>query len=495
MAQTKLARKADLLTAAAAAAAAQTTANTAVINAAAAQTTANTGVTNAAAAQATANTGVSNASTAQATANTGVTNAATAQTTANQAVDLANQALNAAKPVSQGTFLISGGSVAFAGTRSFTVAPATYRIGGVQYSSPQTTVTIGAADGSNPRFDAIVASAAVPGVVSVIAGTAAATPSFPDVDPLAYVVLSYVQIDAAVSAVAIATTDIYKENTEWTSSVSGGTINAASTSNPRTSSKDIEATAAVAGDYVRLTAPVAISLAGQRQLVFFIRPKAAFANPKSIAVTFYLSGVKVGQSVSISNGQYGFVDSTLLYQQLVIPITNFSVPSTSLVDRIEYKVVGSGAAIGFYIDDIFLEGASTAVPQPILTAQQAAIDNLRVRTILFPIDGGGAVITAGVKGDVTMDFAGKILSWRILGDQSGSIVIDLWRDTYANYPPTVADTITASAKPTITTATKAESSALTGWNTSFNAGDIFRPNVDSVTTLTRATLSLKVLVA
>ena len=32
---------------------------------------------------------------------------------------------------------------------------------------------------------------------------------------------------------------------------------------------------------------------------------------------------------------------------------------------------------------------------------------------------------------------------------SGSIVIDVWKDTYANFPPIVADTITASAKPTL----------------------------------------------
>ena len=68
------------------AAAAQTTANTALANAATAQTTANTGVTNAAAAQTTANTALANAAAAQGTANTALTNAATAQTTANTGV-------------------------------------------------------------------------------------------------------------------------------------------------------------------------------------------------------------------------------------------------------------------------------------------------------------------------------------------------------------------------------------------------------------------------
>lgn len=110
----------------------------------------------------------------------------------------------------------------------------------------------------------------------------------------------------------------------------------------------------------------------------------------------------------------------------------------------------------------------------------------------YVIDGGGAVITTGVKGDLVCEQAGTILGWTILADQSGSIVIDVWKDTYANYPPVVGDSITASAKPTVTTATKNQSSTLTGWTTSVTAGDIFRFNVDSVTSHTRVIISLKI---
>lgn len=112
--------------------------------------------------------------------------------------------------------------------------------------------------------------------------------------------------------------------------------------------------------------------------------------------------------------------------------------------------------------------------------------------IVCVIDNFGAAITTGIKTDISIPFSGIITEWTLLADQSGSIVIDIWKDTYANYPPTVADTITGSAKPTITSATKNTSSTLTGWTTTFNAGDIFRFNVDSATTITRATLTLKV---
>ena len=74
------------------AAAAQTTANTALSAANAAQATANTAVTKADAAQATANTAVIKADAAQATANTAVTKADAAQATANTAVTKADAA-------------------------------------------------------------------------------------------------------------------------------------------------------------------------------------------------------------------------------------------------------------------------------------------------------------------------------------------------------------------------------------------------------------------
>lgn len=113
-------------------------------------------------------------------------------------------------------------------------------------------------------------------------------------------------------------------------------------------------------------------------------------------------------------------------------------------------------------------------------------------SITFIIDGGGSTITTGEKGDITIPFACTINEWTLLADQSGSIVVDIWKDTYANYPPVVADTITASAKPTILSATKGQSSTLTGWTTSIAAGDVLAFNVDSVTSIQRVTLSLKV---
>jgi hypothetical protein len=111
----------------------------------------------------------------------------------------------------------------------------------------------------------------------------------------------------------------------------------------------------------------------------------------------------------------------------------------------------------------------------------------------FDISGGTAVISTGIaEGSFVVPFACTITEWTILLDVSGSIVIDIWKDTYANYPPVDADSIAASALPTVTTATKNQSSTLTGWTTTMAAGDVLYFNVDSVTSAKRATLVLSV---
>lgn len=108
----------------------------------------------------------------------------------------------------------------------------------------------------------------------------------------------------------------------------------------------------------------------------------------------------------------------------------------------------------------------------------------------FIIDGGGATITTGEKGHVEIPFGAVIQEVRLLADQSGSIVVDIWKDNFANFPPAVADSITASAKPTISSATKSEDKTLVGWKTGLQKGDILTFKVDSITTCKRVTVAL-----
>ena len=112
--------------------------------------------------------------------------------------------------------------------------------------------------------------------------------------------------------------------------------------------------------------------------------------------------------------------------------------------------------------------------------------------IEFVIDGAGTEITTGVKAYIEVPFDCYIEEQSLGADQDGDIVVDIWLDDYASYPPTVGDTITASAKPTISSGDSDQDSTLTGWTRQLTKGQWLGINVDSCTTITFATLSLKV---
>jgi hypothetical protein len=112
--------------------------------------------------------------------------------------------------------------------------------------------------------------------------------------------------------------------------------------------------------------------------------------------------------------------------------------------------------------------------------------------IAFTLGDGVAAIVAGTEPDQWLEvpFPCTIVAARLLADAAGAIVCDLWRSTYAGAPPTVAGTITASAKPTLSSAVKAELTTLTGWSTALAKGDWLRVHVDSAATVKRVVLSL-----
>lgn len=108
----------------------------------------------------------------------------------------------------------------------------------------------------------------------------------------------------------------------------------------------------------------------------------------------------------------------------------------------------------------------------------------------FVVDGAGSAITTGSKGYREIPYACTINSWTILGKESGSCVVDVKRCTYAGFPAT--SSIAGSEKPTLSSAQKNQDTSLSTWTTSLSAGDILEFVVDSASTVTRITVSLKV---
>jgi len=106
------------------------------------------------------------------------------------------------------------------------------------------------------------------------------------------------------------------------------------------------------------------------------------------------------------------------------------------------------------------------------------------------IDGSGAAVTTGLKGFVQVPFAGVIMRWGLLADQPGSVVIDVWKASFKNAPPSASQTIAGSEKPTLANQQKAEDSSLNTWATAVAAGDVIGFYVESASTVTRVSLTI-----
>lgn len=113
-------------------------------------------------------------------------------------------------------------------------------------------------------------------------------------------------------------------------------------------------------------------------------------------------------------------------------------------------------------------------------------------SLTFIINGNGSEIADGVHGDLYVPFACTIQEGVLLCDQVGSIEVDVWKDVYANYPPTALDSIVGAAPLAITTNDNIRDTSLDGWTIAISAGDTLRFNVNSCTTITKCTIALKV---
>lgn len=76
------------------------------------------------------------------------------------------------------------------------------------------------------------------------------------------------------------------------------------------------------------------------------------------------------------------------------------------------------------------------------------------------------------------------------GSLFGSCQVDIWKAAVGSYPPTVANTIVASAPPLIVSGSHYVDTTLTGWTTAIAAGDAIKFNLVSSSFFTEIALSL-----
>lgn len=111
--------------------------------------------------------------------------------------------------------------------------------------------------------------------------------------------------------------------------------------------------------------------------------------------------------------------------------------------------------------------------------------------LVAEFDNGDDVIEIGIAGDYPFNIDCRIMGWRLVSTQIGSIVIDVWKTTLDNHPPTVADSITASSQPSLVADNKATDDILDGWLRQIYSGDVLRFNVISCSGIQRCTLVLE----
>ena len=107
------------------------------------------------------------------------------------------------------------------------------------------------------------------------------------------------------------------------------------------------------------------------------------------------------------------------------------------------------------------------------------------------LDGGGVLLQAGEKGETRIESARTVTAWYIVGNASGSAVVDLWMEESGSLPSTDADTITGAEPPTLSAAIYAADTSLnggSGW--ALTSGEFLKANLDSATTVTRVTVVL-----
>ncbi len=102
---------------------------------------------------------------------------------------------------------------------------------------------------------------------------------------------------------------------------------------------------------------------------------------------------------------------------------------------------------------------------------------------------GREVVTGGSKGYLPIPFDGTITGWVIVANQVGSIVVDVRRTTYGDFPTTVS--MAGTEKPTLVAAQKARDDDLTTWTIAVLAGDVLEFVVESAAVVKQVTVMLE----
>lgn len=181
--------------------------------------------------------------------------------------------------------------------------------------------------------------------------------------------------------------------------------------------------------------------------------------------------VLAGNGMIITKNGSQYIFSTAAYAD---------IPLTALADIQTNRILGRDAAGAGPPQEITVSGGLglTGSGQLQLTPNQRLRGT--VAQFVTPV--------ANAKFDMFIPVSCTIKGVTLLGDVTGSCVVDIWKSTFASFPPTNVNSICSGAKPTIVSGVKFRDTTLTGWSTGVLSGDILRVNLDSVSGFTRLSI-------
>jgi hypothetical protein len=264
--------------------------------------------------------------------------------------------LNSVKSLSGSYYgIISGGIVTYSGTGyTYYVSACKYMIGGVVYNSRDTSITLTAADATDPRID-LFAVDTLNRVVK-ITGTAAATPLTPQVDPASQIALTtgITLPPTSTTPTGTSSTLIYDENTEWTT---GGTatVDFNNTAQPYHGTKDAYVSAYSKNSNLTFTNGSTVTVSGQILRLFIRLNNSNY----SFQVQFFNGSTAVSSIVTapVNNSLFGS------YQNISIPLSSFSWSST-VFNKLVVTMTGKGTAGTYYLDYVSIESGTPIVTPP-----------------------------------------------------------------------------------------------------------------------------------
>jgi hypothetical protein len=162
---------------------------------------------------------------------------------------------------------------------------------------------------------------------------------------------------------------------------------------------------------------------------------------------------------------------------LNVPLPTFPTELIGIYGQNEGVGLGTGTIL-----NVFGGGATLG-----LSGSTLGLDLTEAAKFGFSVlmgDGSGTFPVGLQVSPIEVPFGGILTSWTLLADVTGSITVNVWKDTYNNFPPTSADLIFS---PSLTNQRK-NTAIITG---TVSEGDIIQLYLGPATSIKQLTLSLK----